>query len=191
MFDWIEGVKAELEEVWADPVEPIKVPVSEARTEISKYASEGASLQDKETPGLATQEFAECPEIVSGPEIVDRKSMFVGHVAVGVKDEEAVELVRMTLMRNNRISRATHNIMAFRIRQANGGVIQDFDDDGETAAGGRLLRLLQLLDAMDVVVVVSRWYGGIKLGPDRFKHINNAARKALVKAGCIASTSTD
>ena len=35
---------------------------------------------------------------------------------------------------------------------------------------------LQIADARDVYVVVSRWFGGIMLGPDRFKHINNAAR---------------
>lgn len=33
---------------------------------------------------------------------------------------------------------------------------QDCDDDGEDAAGGRLLHLLQAADARDVVVVVSR-----------------------------------
>ena len=36
------------------------------------------------------------------------------------------------------------------------------------------------------VVVVSRWYGGILLGPDRFKHINNAARTLLDACGYIA-----
>lgn len=38
-------------------------------------------------------------------------------------------------------------------------------------------------------MVVSRWYGGIKLGPDRFKHINNCARNALDKKGFIPDTS--
>jgi hypothetical protein len=33
------------------------------------------------------------------------------------------------------------------------------------------------------IVVVSRWYGGIKLGPDRFKHINNVARELLESEG--------
>jgi putative IMPACT (imprinted ancient) family translation regulator len=47
-------------------------------------------------------------------------------------------------------------------------VIQDNDDDGETAAGSRLAHLLQVMEVRDVCVVVSRWYGGIKLGPDRF-----------------------
>mmetsp|Transcript_39437 Transcript_39437/g.88269 ORF Transcript_39437/g.88269 Transcript_39437/m.88269 type:complete len:124 (-) Transcript_39437:78-449(-) len=33
--------------------------------------------------------------------------------------------------------------------------------------------------AKNVVVMVTRWFGGIHLGPDRFKHINNAARGVL------------
>ena len=62
-------------------------------------------------------------------------------------------------------------------------LVQDYDDDGEDAAGGRLLHLLQILDVKDIVVVVSRWYGGVKLGPARFTHINNAARLLLEKCG--------
>ncbi|XP_010895253.2 protein IMPACT isoform X4 [Esox lucius] len=41
----------------------------------------------------------------------------------------------------------------------------------------------QILDVRNVLVVVSRWYGGIQLGPDRFKHINNSARNVLVQEG--------
>ncbi|XP_043079325.1 protein IMPACT isoform X5 [Puntigrus tetrazona] len=41
----------------------------------------------------------------------------------------------------------------------------------------------QILDVRDVLVVVSRWYGGILLGPDRFKHINNCARNILLQEG--------
>ena len=63
--------------------------------------------------------------------------------------------------------------------------VQDYDDDGEDAAGGRLLHLLQILDIKDTVVVVTRWYGGVKLGPARFTHINNAARMLLDKCGYI------
>lgn len=39
--------------------------------------------------------------------------------------------------------------------------------------------ILQIVDARNVMVVVSRWYGGILLGPDRFKHINNCTRHIL------------
>lgn len=60
---------------------------------------------------------------------------------------------------------------------------QDCDDDGESAAGGRLLHLLELMGVWNAMVVVSRWYGGIHLGPDRFRIINQTARDAIVKAG--------
>lgn len=37
----------------------------------------------------------------------------------------------------------------------------------------------------NVLVVVTRYYGGIHLGPDRFKHINQAARNALELGGFL------
>jgi len=61
----------------------------------------------------------------------------------------------------------------------------DNDDDGETAAGSRMAHLLELVDVWNVLVVVSRWYGGIKLGPDRFRIINQVAREALVLGGFV------
>ena len=45
-----------------------------------------------------------------------------------------------------------------------------------------LLRLLQLLrdnDVRDKVVIVTRWYGGTHLGPQRFNHIVETGRRAL------------
>ena len=62
-------------------------------------------------------------------------------------------------------------------------IIRDNDDDGETAAGGRLAEMLELMKAENVIVIVSRWYGGIKLGPARFKYINTAARNVLEDIG--------
>jgi len=45
----------------------------------------------------------------------------------------------------------------------------DNDDNGETEAGGRLAHLLQILGLKDVLVIVSRYYGGIQLHGDRFR----------------------
>ena len=117
--------------------------------------------------------------------IIDRKSVFVSHMAI-VHTFEEVKRVMDILLLNPKIRRATHNIMAYRI-DSNGLTAQDYDDDGETAAGGRLLRLLELCKCKNVVVVVSRWYGGVQLGPDRFKHINNVARNLLLKHDLINS----
>ena len=40
----------------------------------------------------------------------------------------------------------------------------DCDDDGETAAGSRLAEILRIMGVTGVAVIVSRWYGGTKLG---------------------------
>ena len=39
----------------------------------------------------------------------------------------------------------------------------------------------------NVLVIVTRYFGGILLGPDRFKHINQAARNALELGGFLDS----
>lgn len=70
--------------------------------------------------------------------------------------------------------------MAFTYTDTHTGSLRaDFDDDGEDAAGGRLLHMLKLLNATNRIVIVTRWFGGVHLGPSRFKHINNAARIVL------------
>ena len=94
-------------------------------------------------------------------------------------------MVMDILNESRKVRAATHNILAYRVSRPDGTFYQDHDDDGETAAGGRLLRLLVLADARDVVVVVSRWYGGVHLGPARFHVINTAAKVALESLGEI------
>lgn len=115
--------------------------------------------------------------------IVDRKSTFQGHVTE-VFTKHDVSLALQQLKLNTKIERATHNMFAYRINEGNVW-LQDCDDDGESQAGSRLLHLLQVTEAKNVLVVVSRWYGGIHLGAARFKHINNAARQVLEKNGNI------
>jgi len=56
----------------------------------------------------------------------------------------------------------------------------DYDDDGESQSGARLKHLLEILELENVLVVVSRWYGGTLLGADRFKHISQAATIIIV-----------
>ncbi|CAN6673793.1 protein IMPACT homolog [Trichomonascus vanleenenianus] len=116
--------------------------------------------------------------------VTDRKSVFIARAAEVHSGEEALRKIAM-LKLDKKIARAAHNMTAYRIKREDGVLVQDCDDDGEAAAGGRMLHLLQLTDSINVVVCVSRWYGGIHLGPDRFKHINSTARDALQKGGFL------
>ena len=119
---------------------------------------------------------------VSEPLIV-AKSVFVARALTVHSTEEAKAAVD-SLLDDRKIASATHNITAWRIGHDD-VVVQDCDDDGETAAGGRMLHLMQLTDVWNVVVIVSRWYGGVKLGPDRFRCINSVAREVLVAGGWV------
>lgn len=49
---------------------------------------------------------------------------------------------------------------------------------------------MQMADVTDVCVVVSRWFGGVHLGPSRFAIINNTARQLLVQEGFMPSGAT-
>ena len=61
------------------------------------------------------------------------------------------------------------------------------DDDGETGAGDKLLNFLQSANIVTVAVMVTRWYGGILLGPQRFRCIIQAATSSLQRAGLAAA----
>ncbi|RKP14699.1 ribosomal protein S5 domain 2-type protein [Piptocephalis cylindrospora] len=122
--------------------------------------------------------------LVHGPELIDRRSSFVAHLAP-VHSVDEIKRVHEHIVSERRVAKATHNIYAYRIQQDNGQILQDQEDDGETAAGGRLLHVMQMLGVVDVLVVVSRWYGGIMLGPDRFKHICNVGRALLDSQGYL------
>ncbi|KAK4868782.1 hypothetical protein LT330_006984 [Penicillium expansum] len=130
------------------------------------------------------------PEWILSDVVSEKKSVFVGRVARVTCLAQAQAFIDHLTATDRKVAAATHNISAWRIRQRKAGdgeggetVVQDYDDDGETAAGGRLLHVMQLMDVWNVVVVVTRWYGGIQLGPARFRLINDVGRDALVKGG--------
>lgn len=134
------------------------------------------------------------PEWVLSDVVTEKKSVFVGRAVPVTSRDQAKAYLDYLLATDKKVASATHNISAWRIREKKGDAtertFQDSDDDGETAAGGRLLHLMQLMDVWDVLVVVTRWYGGVLLGPDRFRIINNVGKDALIKAGYQKETSS-
>lgn len=112
-------------------------------------------------------------EISSGESIIDRKSRFQAHMT-RVYSLNEVHMFADELKRNNKIAKATHNILAYRV-----GADSGHDSDGEDQAGRGLEVLLTSTGIDNIAVVVSRWYGGVHLGSDRFRLINKAARDLL------------
>lgn len=125
------------------------------------------------------------PPWIIAPAITEKKSVFLARAAVVSSPAQAKQYVAHLLATDKKAARATHNMTAWRIKGPNDTSYQDCNDDGETAAGSRMLHLMQLMDVWEVIVVVTRWYGGVHLGPDRFRIINTAAREALVLGGFV------
>ena len=133
------------------------------------------------------------PKWTTSAPLTIQKSTFLAHAAPCTSRPEALSHIATLISSSKKLASATHNITAYRIRLrqqaavSSGALpasyIQDSNDDGETAAGSRLLHLLQVMGCEDVVVVVTRWYGGVKLGGERFRCIGNVAREALVEGG--------
>ncbi|KAL6938873.1 hypothetical protein ACO0OL_000494 [Hanseniaspora opuntiae] len=120
--------------------------------------------------------------IVSVP-IEDRGSTFISY-AYGTKSPDEAFRKLDLLKTDNKIARSRHIMTAYRfVDEKSGNIISDCDDDGETAAGSRMLHLLTLMDAKNVFVACARWFTGTHIGPDRFKHINSATRDAVIKGG--------
>ncbi|EDR12227.1 uncharacterized protein LACBIDRAFT_311401 [Laccaria bicolor S238N-H82] len=149
---------------------------------------EGGTELESDNPSPPTEIPAGIQIFVAEP-ITDRKSTFIGR-ACQISQPSDVPLVLAHLMSERRISRAAHPIINAWRCQVGSVLHQDNDDDGETAAGGRLAHLLQILDVNNVLVIVTRYFGGIHLGPDRFKHINQAARSALEGGGFLDALET-
>lgn len=118
-------------------------------------------------------------QVFHGDITVEKKSSFMAHLAC-VSSMKDVEDFMNIVLSDKKVAHATHNISAYRFTCPNTGILfHDCDDDGETAAGARLGELLRLMKIDGVAVVVSRWFGGTLLGPDRFKFITNAARQLI------------
>lgn len=70
-------------------------------------------------------------------------------------------------------------MIGYRFEDPESGIDQGFDDDGERFSGQKLSDLLDNMNAFGLLIV-TRNYGGILLGPIRFQHITQCARESII-----------
>ncbi len=111
-----------------------------------------------------------------------RKSRFVANATTVATPDAAIAFVTAVVQAD-----ATHNCWAYRIGQQ-----YRFNDDGEPAgtAGKPILHAIDGQGLDQVVVVVTRWFGGIKLGAGGLirayggaaaECLRNATRRQLIE----------
>ncbi|MDC3416117.1 YigZ family protein [Aquibacillus salsiterrae] len=94
-------------------------------------------------------------------EIIIQKSRFIGYVKRVETEEEAQQFIQAIKKKH---SDANHNCSAYLIGEHD--QIQKANDDGEPSgtAGVPMLEVLKKRGLKDTAVVVTRYFGGIKLG---------------------------
>ncbi len=94
-------------------------------------------------------------------EIIINKSRFIGYCKPVDTEEAAIEFIDEIKEKHKD---ATHNVFAYVIGESSN--IQRYSDDGEPSgtAGIPILEVLKKEDLRNTVVVVTRYFGGIKLG---------------------------
>jgi len=109
--------------------------------------------------------------------IEDRGSRY--SVSIGkVSGREDIKVFLTTLKTPKAYKKADHHSYAARIIH-DGAVYETKSDDGETGAGMVILRIMQRQNVVNAVICVTRWFGGIKLEGDRFKHLQDATIYAI------------
>ena len=95
-------------------------------------------------------------------EIVEKKSKFIANLIKVENREEAEEKIKEI---KKKYYDARHNCVAYRIIEKD-GLIEKASDDGEPSgtAGGPMLNILRNQNLANILVVVTRYFGGILLG---------------------------
>lgn len=119
-----------------------------------------------------------------------RGSEFIGHVAPVASVDEAETFVAEV---ESEFADATHNVPAYRVRDDSGRgedhLLREWSsDDGEpsSSAGKPALNVLQGNELENVVVVVTRYYGGTNLGVGGLvRAYSRAVKEAIADAETV------
>ena len=106
--------------------------------------------------------------------LTDRGSKYAVSGCICTSKAEALAALKQ-LRRSKKFAKATHNSWAV-LSSAEGPIKHD---DGESGAGMVILRMLEREALSDHLIIVTRWFGGVHLGGDRFRRIQDSVRHYL------------
>lgn len=111
--------------------------------------------------------------------IIEKKSKFIANVFYVESIEEAEQYIKDI---KKEYHDAKHNCFAYAIETPEGGIAVKYNDDGEPqgTAGAPILKLILEKGLSNILVIVTRYFGGILLGTGGLvRAYTEAAKKAL------------
>lgn len=117
-------------------------------------------------------------------EVVIEKSRFIGYSSPVSSEEEAIKFIEKIKAQHKD---ANHNVSAYAIGLQN--EIQRYSDDGEPTgtAGIPILEVIKKENLKSIVIVVTRYFGGIKLGAGGLIRAYTKGAKIAVDAGQVVN----
>lgn len=114
-----------------------------------------------------------------GSKVVIKKSQFIASAYKITKVEEKTDILERV---KKEMKKASHNAWALRCETPT-GIWEDSSDDGEVSgcAGKPIMTILQHLQVVNILVIVTRYYGGINLGPAGLIKAYSSTAKQLVE----------
>lgn len=117
-------------------------------------------------------------------EFEEKKSKFIGYIKPVSTKEEAENFIEMIKIKHKD---ATHNCSAYKVTD-NGQEYFKVDDNGEPkgTAGKPMGDIITYMEAENLVVVATRYFGGIKLGAGGLvRAYAKTAKLAIQEAGIV------
>lgn len=111
-------------------------------------------------------------------EFMEKRSRFIGYCKPVKTEQEAIDFINE---KRSEHWNATHNVYAYSLREGN---IKRYSDDGEPSgtAGMPVLDVIVKNEIFDVVVVVTRYFGGVLLGTGGLVRAYSHGSKIAVEA---------
>ena len=118
-------------------------------------------------------------------EIIEKKSRFIGQCAHVETEEEALAFLE-SVRTEHRMAR--HNVFAYVLREGNR---VRYSDDGEPqkTAGLPTLEVIQHKELSDIIVVVTRYFGGVLLGTGGLVRAYTQATQAALEQAHLLTVS--
>ena len=116
-------------------------------------------------------------------EFTEKKSVFIGHAKPIESEEQALDFIKTI---EKRYGDAAHNCYAYINKEQN---IVRFNDNGEPqgTAGLPILEVIKREELCGVVIVVTRYFGGILLGAGGLVRAYSKAAKIAIDAAGITT----
>lgn len=118
----------------------------------------------------------------STAEIVEKKSRFIANSCHIESKEEAEEKINLI---KKKYYDAKHNCFSFSIVDKDGNLLEKSSDDGEPSgtAGAPILNVIRKNNLNNVLIVVTRYFGGILLGTGGLvRAYSDATQKVIQKS---------